>query len=688
VAVQPDLTWRPTLKRRLLIAAGVLALWAVAIETRLVILQVVQHDSLVARADRQHNETQQAPAKRGEIYDRHGRVLAYSVDADTIFAVPTEIEDPAKAAAALCEALDDCTRKRREQLQEQLSRPRAFVHVKRHAAPFEAKRVAALGLKGIGFRKESKRFYPNRELAANVVGYVGVDNVGLSGIEAAYDKTVRGREGTFLVQADARGHAFSRLERPPTAGSSIELTIDQHLQFIAERELRRGILAARADSGTAVLMNPNTGEILAMASWPTFNPNQYNLAAADARRNRAVQDLYEPGSTFKLVTASAALEEGVVKPEDLIDVSAGMIKFPGRKPITDMGHNYGILSFADVIVKSSNVGAIKVGLRVGRERMGLYVRRFGFGRPSSPDFPGESSGIVWDPSRLDESALASVSMGYQVGVTPLQMAAAASAVANGGTLYEPHVVGAVIKGNVRTVVKPKAVRRAITPETAATLTTIMESVVTDGTGGNAQLAHYMVAGKTGTADKLVNGRYSPSQQNVSFVGFVPSRNPVLTVIVMVDSPRVGGDTGGWIAAPIFKRIADASLRQMGIAPTIDPPPPVLVARREQSPVTTTASIAPAIVTMAASSTDPNSLPDLRGLGARDAMRELARLGLTAQMQGVGVVVDQDPPAGAPFEPGATCMLFLNRRPLDSPDGRAQGVPAGLARGRPPVGDQR
>ena len=669
MAVQPDPNWRPTLKRRLRVAAGVLALWAAALETRLVVLQVMQHDELVARADRQHNETQTAPAKRGEIFDRHGRLLAYSVDADTIYAVPTEIHDPAAAAAALCDALDDCSTKKREQLQEQLSRPRAFVHVKRHAAPFEAKRVAALALDGIGFRKESKRFYPNRELAANVIGYVGVDNVGLSGIEAAYDKTVRGREGTFLVQADARGHAFSRLERPPTTGGSIELTIDQHLQYIAERELRAGVDAAHADGGTAVLMDPHTGGILAMANWPTFNPNQYNLAPEDARRNRAVQDLYEPGSTFKLVTASAAIEEGVFKPEDLIDVSAGMIKFPGRKPITDMGHSYGILSFADVIVKSSNVGAIKVGLRVGRERMGLYIRRFGFGRPSSPDFPGESAGIVWDSSKLDDSALASVSMGYQVGVTPLQMAAAASAVANGGTLYEPHVVGALIRGSVRTVVPPKVVRRAILPETAATLTTIMESVVQVGTGGRAKLASYTVAGKTGTADKLVNGRYSASQQNVSFIGFVPSRNPVMTIIVMVDSPRVGGDTGGWIAAPIFKRIADASLRQLGVTPTINPAPPVLVARRDGNPVAATASpIGPAIVTMAASSSDAGALPDLRGMGARDALRELARLGLGARMQGVGVVVDQDPPPGAPLEPGATCTLVLNRRPPPRPPG--------------------
>jgi membrane peptidoglycan carboxypeptidase len=256
-------------------------------------------------------------------------------------------------------------------------------------------------------------------------------------------------------------------------------------------------------------------------------------------------------------------------------------------------------------------------------------------------------------------------MGYQVGVTPLQMAAAASVIANGGTLYEPHVVRAVIKGAQRTIVRPKVVRRAILPETAVTLTDIMEQVVLAGTAKGARLVQYDVAGKTGTADKLVNGRYSAYQQNVSFVGFVPSRNPVLTVIVMVDSPRVGGDTGGAIAAPIFKRIADASLRRLGVTPTINPAPPVIVARQTESPVTPIVS--PAVVALATGSTG-TGLPDLTGMSAREALRELARLGLSARMQGTGVVVDQVPPAGAPLEPGGTCTLVLNRRPPSRPNG--------------------
>ena len=653
-----------------MVAAGVLVLWALAIEVRLVVLQVVQHDELVARAERQQMSTVLAPAKRGEIFDRNGRLLAYSVDADTIYAVPTEITDAAKTAEALCGALEDCTKKSREELRERLSQNRAFVFVRRRASPMQAKRVAALQLDGVAFRKESKRYYPNRELAAHLLGYVGVDNVGLSGLEATYDKTVRGREGKLLVQTDARRQVFSRLERSPTAGASLELTIDEHLQYIAEREVRAGVEASRADGGTAVIMDPYSGEILAMASWPTFNPNDYGDAPEPARRNRAVQDLYEPGSTFKLVTASAAIEEKVVTPDDIIDVSAGNIRF-GNRVIDDM-HRYGPLSFTDVIVNSSNVGAIKVGLKLGAERMGLYIRRFGFGKPTSPDFPAESPGIVWEPSKLNDSALASVSMGYQVGVTPLQMAAAASVIANGGTLYEPHVVRAIVKGGQRTIIEPKAVRRAILPETAATLTEIMEKVVIDGTAKNAKLVSYNVAGKTGTADKLVNGRYSPYQQNVSFVGFVPSQRPALTVIVMVDSPRVGGDTGGVIAAPIFKRIADASLRHLGVTPTINPAPPVIVARHQPTPVTPASTVTmPNVVAMPANMTE-TGLPDLRGMSAREALRELARLGLTARMEGTGVVVDQSPMAGSPLEPGATCTLILNRR-LPPRNAGANGV---------------
>ncbi len=292
-----------------------------------------------------------------------------------------------------------------------------------------------------------------------------------------------------------------------------------------------------------------SGEILALANWPTFNPNAFSRSDKEPRRNRAVQDLYEPGSTFKVVTASAALEEGVMHLDEKIDCAPGHISF-GSRVISDV-HRYGVLSFTDVIVKSSNVGAIKVGLKLGPERLSRYVSRFGFGQTTSPDFRGENPGIVWSPTSLDSSALASVSMGYQVGVTPLQMAAAVSSVANGGTLYEPHIVRALVKDGRRTEVAPKAVRRTITERTAAELTAVMEAVVERGTATAAKIEGYTIAGKTGTAAKIVDGRYSQSDYNASFVGFLPSRKPELTIIVVIDSPRAKGYYGGVVCCANF-----------------------------------------------------------------------------------------------------------------------------------------
>ncbi len=394
--------WRRTIRRRALIAGLCLAGWSGAIEARLVYLQVVSHADLMARADRQHNRVVQAPAKRGEIRDRNGRVLAYSVDVDSVYAVPSEIADARAAALVLCQALDQCDAGDRRTLEERLGRGGAFAYVQRFVSPQAAARVAALDLQGIGFMKENKRFYPNKELGGQVLGYVGVDNVGLGGIEAAFDDVISGQPGTVLVQTDARHRAFSSVSRPPTMGAALELTIDEQLQHIVERELEAGVTANKADGGTAVLMDPNTGEILAMASYPSFNPNAFSAATAEQRKNRAVTDLYEPGSTFKLVTASAALEEGVIAPTDLIDTSPGFIRFKSRR--IDDTHNYGVLTFAEAIVKSSNVGAIRVGLKLGRDRLGEYVNRFGFGHATSTDFPGESPGIVWNPKKLDDSA--------------------------------------------------------------------------------------------------------------------------------------------------------------------------------------------------------------------------------------------------------------------------------------------
>ncbi len=653
--------WRATLRRRTIVAAGFLGVWMVGIEARLVYLQIIRHADLVARASRQQNRTMDAAAKRGDILDRRGRVLATSVDADSVIAVPSAIENPSAAVEALCGALGDCKATERDALIERLGKTRAFAYVRRQISPEQARRVAALNLDGIGFLKEDRRFYPNKELAAHLLGYVGIDNRGLSGLESTYDAQIRGKAGTVLVQTDARRHAFSRFERPPTAGSSIELTIDEYLQHVAERELEAGVAENQAKGGSAIIMNPRTGEILAMANSPTFNPNVYREFDEADRRNRAVQDLYEPGSTFKVVTASAAIEEKVMPLDTLIDTNPGQIRIDRTRIVSDVT-NHGVLSFEDVIVESSNVGAIKIGFKVGTERLSQYVQRFGFGRSVSRDFPGENSGIVWKSDTWTDSALASVSMGYQIGVTPLQMAAAVSAVANGGEYVEPRVIRAVYRDNRRYEVRPNVVRRSIASDTAAVLTTIMEGVVERGTAKAARIPGYTIAGKTGTAHKLVNGAYSRSDYNGSFVGFLPSQNPVVTILVLLDSPHgPHGYYGGSVSAPIFKRIAEATLQYLGVGPTINPEPPVLVARRDEaagSHVSTSGGETP-VVSLVADG-PPGTMPDLRGMSARDALHKLVKLGLTASVEGDGFVVAQDPAAGVALDVVSQTRLTLDR----------------------------
>jgi cell division protein FtsI (penicillin-binding protein 3) len=655
-APHPD-AWRATLKTRLGVVAILFAVWTAAVEARLVWLQVYRHNDYVQRAERQHARTLTLPAKRGEIVDRNGRVFATSADVVTIYAVPTDIGEPRETAAQLCHALEDCTPDFHAALLDRLSRDRPFQYVKRQVSPAEARRVAALKLDGIGFTRESRRFYPNRNLLAPVLGYVGLDNKGLGGLEQTYDKIIRGEDGQALVQTDARRHTFNREDRLPTAGASLELTIDAGLQYLVERELATGIQEHRAAAGVAIVMDPWTGEVLAMASEPTFNPNAFADVDPELRRNRAVMDSYEPGSTFKTVTASAGLEEGVITPDTLIECAPGYITI-GSRVVRDT-HPNGTLTFTNVIVKSSNVGAIRTGFRIGADRMLRYVRRFGFGTRLSLDLPGEQAGTVWP--ELTETALASVSMGYQISVTPLQMATAVSSIANGGQLIRPRLLRAIVRGNTRQVIAPEVIRRTVSAETAATLTRIMEEVVEAGTGKSARIDGYTIAGKTGTAAKLEDGQYSKQKYMASFVGFFPSRKPALTVIVVIDTPRKGSYFGGSVAAPIFKRIAESAIQHLGLPRTIDPEQPVMIARK-QTPVESVAFGRESVLPPGPRPGPDGVMPDLRGLSARAAVHALTRVGLTPRLAGRGVVSVQDPTAGAPVETGSPVRLWLDRQP--------------------------
>ena len=670
MADQFDNSWRRTLKRRLAVAAGVLVIWSVAIEARLVYLQVLQHDALLAAAEDQQLETIDLEPKRGDILDRNGHLLAYNVDAESVWVVPGKVTNAKRLVEELCGALvRGCTRQERETYISRLTRRDAkgklkkFVRLARWISPEEALRVSELKLP-VTLRRETRRYYPHRELAAHVLGYVGDENTGRAGIEEQYDGLIGGQKGQAFLQIDGNGRPFSRLEEPPTPGASLILTIDEQIQHVAERELAEGVRVSGAERGSAIVMDPFTGELLAMANYPTFNPNNFKAYKDEVKKNPAVQDVYEPGSTFKVVTAGAALEEKLNKPSDLINTSPGVIRFGARVIDEAKGHNYGTLTFEDVIVKSSNVGAIKIGLRLGAKRLSAYVSRFGFGaRTSKYDFSGESKGIVWSAAQLTDSAVASISMGYQVSVTPLQMAAAFSAVANGGELVEPRLVRGAVRNGVRQMVQRTVVRRVLSADVAKQLTTIMEGVVENGTAKTAQVEGFTIAGKTGTAAKAIPGGYSTTDYNVSFAGFVPSRNPQFTILVVIDSPHKISPYGGTVAGPVFQKIAAAVLRLRGVPPSLNPPAPVLIARRDQhQPQPVSGPAEPAIVTLAADAPEsPTVFPDLVGMNARDAARLLARLGVSPRLQGNGTVVSQRPAAGSPLDVMDSATLWLERR---------------------------
>lgn len=676
-----DAPWRRTIRTRVVVMLVGAAVWVVGIEARLVQLQVLEHDFYAGRADRQQQSVIKTPADRGDIVDRDGQLLAYTVEGHGLEANPRLVEDPVATAAAICAALEDCSPDDRQTMVARLSRDAGGVPLRsvRQMSQRQAQRVADLGLDGVYLTPAPHRFYPNFELAAHLIGFVGAENKGLSGIEQVYDDEIRGEDGRTILQVDARSNRLATLvQRDPTAGATLELTIDQYLQYTAERELQEAVIANDAAGATAIVMSVDTGEILAMANVPTFNPNEYGQYSSATWRNRALQEIYEPGSTFKLVTAAAAIEEGVFSPDALIDTSPGSIRLPGRStPVSDT-HSYGLLTFEDVIVKSSNVGAIKIGLQIGAERLIRSARRLGFGQTLAPDFAGESAGLIKRPEALSVSSLGSMSMGYEIGVTPLQMVTAVSSIANGGDLYQPHIVRAIVRDGVREAVEPTVLRRTVSPRTAAILTTMMEGVVERGTATRAQIEGYRVAGKTGTSQKAIDGGYSKTDYNASFVGFVPSRNPVFAILVVVDTPRAGTYYGGSVAAPVFQRIADAALRHVGVPPTVDPAPPVRRVRStEPAPAPQLSPAGPAVVPVRTGLTgDRHQVPDVRGLPMRDAVREMSRAGLSVRVTGSGVVVSQEPAAGTAISSDAWSLLRLQAPPVADAPARPSRGPTG------------
>jgi cell division protein FtsI (penicillin-binding protein 3) len=645
---------------RLMLLALTISLWALVVGIRLVHLQVLARDFFVQQGTRQSERTLNLDPRRGPILDREGRPLAVSVDAESVYAVPQDVGDAEEAAAALARALPLDAAGRREVL-AQLQKNRAFVWIRRKVDPATARRVRDLELDGIGFVAEHRRYYPQRELAAHVLGYVGLDNTGMYGVEYALEKEIRGRAAKVVVHTDARRRPVAQTERPSTDGDAVVLTIDQAIQHIAERELDRSMAETQADSGMVIVVEPFTGEVLAMAGRPTFNPNRY-LAYPVARwRNRAVSDVFEPGSIFKIVTAAAGLQEKVVEPDEVLDCGHGRIEVAG---ITINDHAiFDRLTFTQAVEKSSDVGMIRVGQRLGRENFARYVHAFGFGEPTGIELPGESGGLFRPISRWSARSLPSLAFGQEIGVTGLQITMAAAAIANGGYLMKPILVKRVEddEGRVVRETKPRVVRRVLDPDTVDTLARILRGVVIEGTGRRAAVPGYAVAGKTGTAQKIdASGRYSPTDNVASFVGFLPASRPAIVILASLDTPRGPADQGGDVAAPLFARVAEAALRVLAVPP--DDPSRVLRAVVASPPEAYVPAAyrpqAPARPAVAPPVEEGGLMPDLRGRSAREAAIAAARRGLVVELHGSGQVVAQEPDPGTEIEPGATCVLTL------------------------------
>jgi cell division protein FtsI (penicillin-binding protein 3) len=547
---------------RLYLLAAMLVFWCLAICARLVYLQIFCYGSFVKQAEHQQQRAIPLAAKRGTIYDRSGRELAMSVLVDSAFAVPSDVKD-------LPTAISLISRITGEDANVVLADCRAhktFCWVARKADDETIERIKSLNLQGIHFQKEPKRFYPARELAAQVLGSVGMDDSGQSGIEHEFDEELSGRPGKMFISVDARRQWFSDIETQPEPGENIVLTVDKNIQYIAEKELDQAMHDTKAVAGTVIVENPHTGEILALANRPTFNPNLRKQITPAALTNRAVSDIYEPGSAFKMVTISAALDEKVTNPDEIFDCQMGSIVYNGMR-IRD-AEPHGLLPVWGVLAESSNVGAIKIALRLGDDRFYKYIRAYGFGQQTGIELPGETRGITKPPSRWSKVSIAAIAMGQEIGISPLQLAALVSTFANDGVWVAPRIVAGTVppNGGLQTVAfHPGPSHRVISPFTAAEMRSMMQKVVLMGTGRKASLQGYSAAGKTGTAQKVdpATGAYSRTKYVGSFAGFAPVNNAQIVVAVILDS-SVGLHQGGQVSAPVFRRIAQQVLEYLHV----------------------------------------------------------------------------------------------------------------------------
>jgi len=642
-------------KIRIIFLSCLLCFCFVLVLGRMFQLQVLKKEQLYKLAARQQHTQIPLVPKRGTIYDSRGNELAVSIEVDSVYADArkvTEVEKTARELAAILE-ID------RQELKQRLKNHRSFEWVQRKISPKEVEQIKALRLSGVSFLKENRRFYPNSQLAAHLVGFVGLDSKGLEGIEFQYDALLNGANQVWTTARDALGReiAMGKISfEKEDHYRNIILTIDKPIQHITETELGRGVEKWGAKGGMAIAMDPWSGKILAMASFPTFNPNQFIQYRSKSWRNRALSDVFEPGSMFKAFLAAAALEEQVVRPSDSFFCENGSYKVYDRTIHDHSKHGY--LTFQQIIKFSSNIGASKVGEKMGKERLYRYISAFGFGEKTRIGLPGEGKGIVHHPRYWSPVALDTISFGQGVSVTGVQLAAALSAIANGGSLMKPYVVEKITneKGEVVQSFKPETIRKVISEETARKVRVLLKAATEKGgTGEGAVPAGYEVAGKTGTAQKVdsLMGGYSDDRYVSGFMGFAPADAPKLVVLVIVDEPQ-GDSYGGVVAAPIFKMIMEKALPSLNVIPKgamvvkseFDSAP-----RREASgpqPLIDEIKVGKGMATVV--------MPDLTGLSMRNALSRMEGKGLVIKVSGNGKVVDQVPRPGSVIEKGDICFL--------------------------------
>ena len=664
--------------------------WMAAILGRLAYVQLFCYSEYLAKAQRQQERIFEISPKRGTIYDRKGRELAVSLPMDSVFGDPAEITDVEMVGRLLSRALNVPA----EDIETKIREAHTPVRLARKLSPDVVQRISDMNLNGVFFQKENRRVYPQRDLAASVIGYVDIDEKGSGGIEQSLDKEIRGRPGKMMVMADGLRRWYDRRESAANPGASVTLTIDETIQYIAEKELATAISDTHAKAGTVIVQDPNTGELLAVANWPTFDPNDPGSYSADARADRAVSDAYEPGSTFKVITLTGAIENGVANPNELVDCQMGKILVAGR--LIHDWHPFGILSVTGILANSSDVGAIKVALRLGAPKFYETARAFGIGQYTGIDLPGENRGLLRPVDEWTPSSIGSLAMGQEVSVTPVQIVSAISAIANGGTLYRPRVVREIRDSETGTELPhPDAEpQEATDARTAATMREMMEDVMIEGTGKHSQLDGYTSAGKSGTAQLIDPNtrRYSATQYNASFVGYAPVNDPAITVLVVLDSP-VGAHHGGQVGGPVFKRVAEQVLAYLGVPHDVPSPTDVETAKNlhaspqpdpdAEEAEASKARFAEAVArgddsarsapTAAFAGDDEVVVPALGGQTVRGVMEECAKAGLAPALIGNGIALEQYPNAGTQVPRGSRVTVRFGEPEENGPaSGRGSG----------------